>query len=177
MRILFVLTATVAAALSMPAHAQTVKAKGAALAGVCAGSLEWTAGYSATSKNPNPQVIQNMQRARDYYAEYPKFDQTEIKANAENFIRQMSGRLSNAQDADQAKRVHTEVFAIAQNCFITAQKNGAPVTSAPAAVQPQPGTVQPSQPLPTQPLTTQPLATQPLTLQPAQPQPGTITVQ
>lgn len=147
--------------LPIPAQAQKITAKGAAAAGVCSGALDLAAGMKAKSGNTPPAELVNMQHARDFFAELPMYEKTEITANAEAFVRLMTERMAAAKTDAQRASVTSEIGKIAKGCFDSASKYA--VRAGQPATTPQPV---PTQPLPTQPLQTQPLQTQPLTVQP-----------
>lgn len=151
-------------ALPVTAEAVTIKAKGAAAAGVCAAALDLAAGMQVKSGTAAPAQVVNMTNARDFFAELPMYDRNEITQNAEAFVRLMNQRMSAAQSDSERRVIVKEIGDVAKSCFDSASKYAvAPPQAQPA--QPgtitqgtvQPGTVIQSEPLQTQPLVTTPV--------------------
>lgn len=136
------LSAALLAALSSTgAEAQRIKAKGAAAAGVCAGALEIEAGAKANAGAEALEVTR-LQRARDFFAEMPRFEQAEIAANAEAFIRLMKQRLERAQSEQARSAIFAEIGKISVSCRQSVaaamqQARGAPAAPAAGQVAPQ----------------------------------------
>ena len=157
------------AALALPvtAQAKTIKAKGAAAAGVCSAALDLAAGMRAKAGDAQPAELVNMGNARDFFAELPMYDRNEITQNAQAFVRLMGQRMQAATSDVERQAIVKEIGDLAKGCFDSASKYAV----APPQAGQQPGTaIQPQplnpQPLPAQPMPTQPLETQPLILNP-----------
>ncbi len=157
--------ATFCAVAALPAHAQQVeriKAKGANAAGICAGSLDMLGQYMSRAQNPNPSQIQEVQQGRDFFAEMPRFPNTEIAAAANAFVTLMSNRIRNAATTEERQGVQRELIKVARGCLTSAKNDLRQFQEA------APDTV-PSQVIPTQPSVVQPYSTQPLILDPITP--------
>ncbi len=163
---------------------QRIKASGANAAGVCAGALDMLGQYLSRADSPDPAKLGQVQQARDFFADTPRFPASEVAAAATAFIQFMGGRIrSAATDADR-QAVQRELVDLATRCGNTyasasqAQPPAGGAVAPPVTVLPaQPVPVQPSysldplpvQPIPTQPLPAQPYDTQPLVLDPVTP--------
>lgn len=157
-------------ALTGIAQATTFKSDGASSAGICAAALDLAADFKSRRGTAQPQELENMQRARDFFAEMPNFDRNEIAANAEAFVRLMTQRMAVATTPEKRAAITREIGKVSKGCFDTAVRMVAEnpqLTMPPLAqpVQPQPAQPYVAQPQPyvTQP---QPLESQPLIINP-----------
>ncbi len=172
MRIIAIATVCALTA-TIPAQAQqveTIKARGANAAGACAGSLDMLGQYMSRADNPNTQRLQEIQQARDFFSDMPRFPREEIATAARSFVAFMSGRIRNAKTVEERQAIQRELLKVSNGCFASAKAElRAFRESAPNAAPAQPYTAQPAQPdqtyetVPLQPYTTEPLTLDPVT--------------
>lgn len=114
-----IIGASLAAAL--PAHAQVIKARGAAAAGVCAGALDMLGGFASRVPETPPERIANIQKVRDFFSELPQYSSTEIQENAQAFVRLMTERYAQTTTSEEQKAITSEVVQVATGCMASAQ--------------------------------------------------------
>ncbi len=169
MRIITIATVCALTA-TLPVGAQQVeriKARGANAAGACAGSLDMLGQYMSRAAAPNPEKLREVQQARDFFAEMPRYPNSEIAAAAQAFVQLMSNRIRNAKTATEREAIQREIVTVSSGCYASAKadlkafQNAAPGTGITPA--------QPSAPtyeaMPVQPYTTQPLTLDPVPAQ------------
>jgi|GEM_PF-2877225 len=160
----FIAVAALCTLSVLPAQAQqieTIKARGANAAGVCAGSLDMLGQYLDRASNRDVDRLQAVQTGRDFFADLPQYPATEIAEAANAFVSFMSGRIVNAPTAEERQAVQRELVRVATGCLASTQ-NATQLTPPP----PPAGVVIPTQPMPTQPYELQPLPAQPYDTQP-----------
>ena len=170
MRLIIVAALCALAAHAAPAAAQQkvekIKARGANAAGACAGSLDMLGQYMTRDPNVNVQRLAEVQQARDFFSEMPRFPQSDIAAAANAFVTLMSNRIRNAENAEQRQAVQREIVTVSSGCFASAKAElRAFQRASPGTLPPTGGTT--VQPVPTQPYTAQPAPAQPYTVQPS----------
>lgn len=143
---------------------EVIKARGANAAGVCAGSLDMLGQYMSRASNPDPNKISEVQTARNFFADMPRFPKPEITAAANAFVELMVKRIRNSTTIEERQAIQEEIVKVSRGCFRSAKEDLRIFRESAPAVAPAP------QPVPTQPYTIQPLILDPI-------QPGTIQPQ